>query len=82
MAFIGVGPIGCTPSERVRSKNGDCNIDSNSGSVKLNEGAISLLKEMTAKLGDFSYSFFDTYAAFMEILADPSSNGMKRLIFF
>lgn len=44
--------------------------------MKFNDGVSSLLREMKAELGDFSYSFFDTYAALMEIIENPSSYGM------
>ncbi|CAA7395891.1 unnamed protein product [Spirodela intermedia] len=79
IAFIGTGPIGCCPSERARTNKGDCNVESNYGSMKFNEGVSSVLGEMKAELGDFSYSFFDTYAALMEIIESPSSYGFTEV---
>ncbi|XP_078435067.1 GDSL esterase/lipase At5g55050-like [Wolffia australiana] len=76
---LGTGPIGCSPSKRAPSKNNECDVEFNKPSMKFNTGVISILREMKTELADFSYSFFDTYAAFMEIISSPSSYGFKEV---
>ncbi|MQM23099.1 hypothetical protein Taro_056160 [Colocasia esculenta] len=70
--FVGTGPIGCCPSQRIQNKTGDCHVESNYGSILYNQGVSSLLRVMKSELGDMSYSFFNAYSALMEYIQNPS----------
>uniref|UniRef100_A0A1D1ZGL7 GDSL esterase/lipase At5g55050 n=1 Tax=Anthurium amnicola TaxID=1678845 RepID=A0A1D1ZGL7_9ARAE len=75
IVLVGTGPIGCCPSRRLQNKTGDCNVESNHGSIKYNEAVNSLLQGMKSELGDMTYSFFDTYTVVMEYIQKPATYG-------
>ncbi|KAK1303290.1 GDSL esterase/lipase [Acorus calamus] len=78
-AFVGVGPIGCSPAKRSENSAGDCEEDINSVCTMFNEAVKSLLSSMKTNLPDMSYSFFDTYVADIEYIQNPSKYGFAEV---
>ncbi|KAJ0966180.1 hypothetical protein J5N97_027318 [Dioscorea zingiberensis] len=76
--FIGVGPIGCCPSQRALSETNDCNAVTDNLSILYNKGATSLLAEMKSSCSGFSYSFFDTYRGLLQYIQNPASYGFTE----
>ncbi|KAK1280050.1 GDSL esterase/lipase [Acorus gramineus] len=78
-AFVGVGPIGCSPAKRNGNSAGDCEEDINSMCTMYNEAVKSLFSSMKTDLPDMSYSFFDTYVADLEYIQNPSKYGFVEV---
>ncbi|XP_057724378.1 GDSL esterase/lipase At5g55050-like [Arachis stenosperma] len=76
--IAGIGALGCTPVFRVRNKT-ECVTDGNYWSIKYNEGLQSMLKEWQFENRDITYSFFDTYAAHMDLIQNPASYGFREI---
>ncbi|KAF2285737.1 hypothetical protein GH714_007530 [Hevea brasiliensis] len=75
----GVGPIGCTPSRRMKSKTGACNEEINSMVVMYNQRLKSMLQELNSQLKGVSYSYFDSYAMFENIIQKPATYGFTEV---
>ncbi|KAH7546741.1 hypothetical protein FEM48_Zijuj01G0233600 [Ziziphus jujuba var. spinosa] len=75
----GVGPIGCCPGERYKSKTEECKEDTNELSVKYNEALKSMLEELKIELKDINYSYFDTYSLLLNITKNPASYGFVEV---
>ncbi|KAK1280053.1 GDSL esterase/lipase [Acorus gramineus] len=78
-AFVGVGPIGCSPAKRNGNSAGDCEEDINSMCTMYNEAVKSLLSSMKTDLPDMSYSFFDTYVADLDTFKTHLNMGLLKL---
>ncbi|XP_043690624.1 GDSL esterase/lipase At5g55050 [Telopea speciosissima] len=78
-AMIGVGAIGCCPSQRNQNKSEECNEEANYWTHTYNEGIKTLLKGMKSDYNDINYSFFDTYAMLLNFIRDPATYGFTEV---
>ncbi|KAF3453446.1 hypothetical protein FNV43_RR03886 [Rhamnella rubrinervis] len=78
--IVGVGLIGCTPSERNENKAGGCNEEINRWSIKYNGALISILKNLKSELKDvINYSYFDGFSVMHNIVRKPASYGFEEV---
>lgn len=73
--FVGVGVIGCIPSERNKNKGEQCNEELNHWPVKYNEALKSMLRNLKFELKGINYSYFDGYAVMQNVIQKPSVYG-------
>ncbi|KAJ4981767.1 hypothetical protein NE237_032604 [Protea cynaroides] len=78
-AFIGMGPIGCTPSQRSLNKTGECNEEINYWSHTFNERVKALLEGMKSENNDMNYSFFDAYSQLLDFSQNPDAYGFSEV---
>ncbi|WP_423787579.1 SGNH/GDSL hydrolase family protein, partial [Klebsiella pneumoniae] len=69
---VGIGAIGCIPSQRAQNKSEECNGEVNFGAKNYNDGLKSVLQAFKSELKDINYSFFDAYAAFLNFIQNPA----------
>lgn len=78
--MVGVGAIGCCPSQRHQNKTtGVCKEDTNYWSQRYNEGVKSLLQNMKTELKDINYSLFDTYTVLLTLIQNPAEYGFSEV---
>ncbi|KAJ8427864.1 hypothetical protein Cgig2_015606 [Carnegiea gigantea] len=77
-AMIGIGAVGCCPSQRDKNKTETCNEAANFWASKYNQGLQSVLQEYTAQLKDFQYTYFDTYNVLLNLIQQPAAYGFKE----
>lgn len=77
--IVGIGLIGCTPSERNAKKGEECNEEINRWSTKYSGALVSILKNLKSELKDVIYSYFDSYSAMDNIVRKPASYGIYTL---
>ncbi|OAY55145.1 GDSL esterase/lipase At5g55050 [Manihot esculenta] len=75
----GIGSIGCTPSRRVKTQNQTCNEEINSMAVMYNQKLRSMLQALNSELQGVSYSYFDSYSIFENIIQKPSTYGFTEV---
>lgn len=78
---VGIGAIGCTPSQRVQNKSEVCNEQVNFWATKYNDGLTSVLKAFKSEFKDINYSYFDAYSVFVDFIQNPSTYGTKTSCF-
>lgn len=74
-SIVGVGVIGCTPSERNEQTDRKCNEDANRLSVKYNQALVSMLKSLASELRGINYSYFDGYSVMQNFIQKPTAYG-------
>ncbi|GMN51624.1 hypothetical protein TIFTF001_020772 [Ficus carica] len=77
--FVGVGVIGCIPSERNKNKGEQCNEELNHWPVKYNEALKSMLRNLKFELKGINYSYFDGYAVMQNVIQKPSVYGFSEV---
>ena len=75
LAFNGLPPLGCIPSQRVKSATGECIAQVNSYAVQFNAAAKKLLDGMNAKLPGAQMALADCYSVVKELIDHPQRNG-------
>lgn len=75
VAFNGLPPLGCIPSQRVRSTDGKCLSHVNDYAVQFNAAAKKLLDGLNAKLPGAQMGLADCYSVVMELIEHPEENG-------
>lgn len=78
-AMVGVGAVGCCPSQRNKKSTEECSEEANYWSVKYNERLKSLLQELISELKGMSYSYFDTYSVMLNLIQKPAAYGFKEV---
>ncbi|XBH98950.1 hypothetical protein VPH35_128390 [Triticum aestivum] len=73
--FTGLAPLGCIPSQRVLSDNGECLEDVNLYALQFNAAAKDLLDRLNAKLPGARMSLADCYSVVMELIEHPKKYG-------
>ncbi|CAM0906618.1 unnamed protein product [Alopecurus aequalis] len=76
--FLGIGPVGCTPSLRELSSTKDCIAEANSMAVQYNKAAETVLTGMSAQHPDLHYAFFDSSAALLRYINQPAAYGFAE----
>ncbi|TVU28381.1 hypothetical protein EJB05_19898, partial [Eragrostis curvula] len=75
VAFNGLAPLGCIPSQRVRSADGQCLRQVNEYALQFNAAAKKLLDGLNAKLPGAQMGLADTYSVVMELIQHPEKHG-------
>ncbi|KMS96260.1 hypothetical protein BVRB_000670 [Beta vulgaris subsp. vulgaris] len=75
--ILGIGPIGCTPSARVNTKNEACDEVSNYWASKYNQALLLVLRDLISEFQDFIYSYINIYDLFLNIVEQADSYGFK-----
>ena len=75
VAFNGLAPMGCIPSQRVRSTDGKCLSNVNDYALQFNAAAKKLMDGLNAKLPGAQMGLADCYSVVMELIQHPEKNG-------
>jgi phospholipase/lecithinase/hemolysin len=75
VVFNGLAPLGCIPSQRVRSTDGKCLAKVNAYAVQFNAAARKLLDGLNAKLPGAQMALADCYSVVMELIDHPEKHG-------
>ncbi|KAM4123987.1 hypothetical protein ACB094_01G198500 [Castanea mollissima] len=75
IVFHGLGPLGCIPSQRVKSKNGECLKRVNQWILDFNSSVQKLLASLSQRLPNAKLIFADTYPAVLDLIDNPSKYG-------
>ncbi|CAL5019421.1 unnamed protein product [Urochloa decumbens] len=75
VVFNGLAPLGCIPSQRVRSTDGKCLGNVNAYALQFNAAAKKLLDGMNAKLPGAQMALADCYPVVMELVQHPEKHG-------
>ncbi|KFK33276.1 hypothetical protein AALP_AA6G354100 [Arabis alpina] len=75
--FHGLGPLGCIPSQRVKSKTGMCLKRVNEWVMEFNSKTTKLLDDLNKRLPGATFSFADTYPAVLDLIDNPTHYGFK-----
>ncbi|XP_065861336.1 GDSL esterase/lipase At5g37690 [Euphorbia lathyris] len=77
MVFHGLGPLGCIPSQRVKSKTGECLKRVNEWVLEFNSKVHNLISRLNQTLPNANFLFADTYGDIMDLINKPTAYGMK-----
>ena len=77
MVFHGLGPLGCIPSQRVKSKNGQCLKRVNQWVREFNSRVQKLLVSLNSKLPGAQLGFADSYQIVMDLIVNPQAYGNR-----
>uniref|UniRef100_M4EH78 GDSL esterase/lipase n=1 Tax=Brassica campestris TaxID=3711 RepID=M4EH78_BRACM len=75
--FHGLGPLGCIPSQRVKSKTGMCLKRVNEWVMEFNTRTKKLLEDLNKRLPGAKFAFADTYPAVLDLIDNPTRYGFK-----
>ncbi|XP_041005418.1 GDSL esterase/lipase At5g37690 isoform X2 [Juglans microcarpa x Juglans regia] len=77
MVMHGLGPLGCIPSQRVKSKNGQCLKRVNQWIQEFNSETQKLVASLNERLPNAKLIFADTYPAVLDLIDNPTTYGFK-----
>ncbi|KAK7300684.1 hypothetical protein RJT34_11532 [Clitoria ternatea] len=77
MVFHGLGPLGCIPSQRVKSKRGQCLKRVNEWILQFNSNVQKLINTLNHRLPNATLTFADTYPLVLDLISNPSTYGFK-----
>ncbi|KAK3039314.1 hypothetical protein RJ639_028714 [Escallonia herrerae] len=77
MVFHGLGPLGCIPSQRVKSKRGQCLEQVNQWMLLFNSRVQKLMTTLNRNLPDTQLTFADTYRDVLDLITNPTDYGFK-----
>eukprot|EP00268_Persea_americana_P066164 TRINITY_DN8950_c0_g1_i1.p1 TRINITY_DN8950_c0_g1~~TRINITY_DN8950_c0_g1_i1.p1 ORF type:complete len:405 (-),score=61.35 TRINITY_DN8950_c0_g1_i1:197-1411(-) len=77
VVFHGLGPLGCAPSQRVKSKKGECLKRVNDWVMQFNSRVRKLLQSLTSELPDAGLTYADIYTPVMDLIQKPQAYGFK-----
>ena len=80
MVVHGLAPLGCIPSQRVKSKTGQCLKRVNQWIQEFNSKAKKLVASLNTRLPNATLVFADTYPAVLGLISNPTAYG-KPLLF-
>ncbi|KAK1262988.1 GDSL esterase/lipase [Acorus gramineus] len=72
-----LGPLGCIPSQRVKSKTGGCLKRVNEWVLQFNSRASDLLLSLNSRLPHARMMFSESYDIVYDIIVNPSAYGFK-----
>lgn len=75
MVFHGLGPLGCIPSQRVKSKRGQCLNQVNQWILHFNARVQKLTTTLNRNLPSAQIAFADTYQAVLDLITNPTAYG-------
>ncbi|XP_055823244.1 GDSL esterase/lipase At5g55050-like [Solanum dulcamara] len=78
--IVGIGPIGCTPAQRLLNSSYNCNDEANHWAIIYNKSLQSMLLKLKSKLKqDFSYSYFNIYDFLVDLIQNPTKYGFLEV---
>ncbi|XP_059643712.1 GDSL esterase/lipase At5g37690 [Cornus florida] len=77
MVFHGLGPLGCIPSQRVKSRKGQCLKQVNKWVIQFNSKVQKLINSLNQRLPTAQMAFADTYPAVLDLITNPKAYGFK-----
>ncbi|CAL9009382.1 unnamed protein product [Prunus brigantina] len=77
MVFHGLGPLGCIPSQRVKSKTGQCLKRVNEWVMEFNSKVQKLVASLNRRLPKAKLAFADTYGDVFDLINNPTAYGFK-----
>ncbi|KAK8933676.1 GDSL esterase/lipase [Platanthera zijinensis] len=77
VVFDGLGPMGCIPSQRVHSPDGNCLELLNEWAVQFNSRIQSLIAVLNSQLPGARFSFSNSYDIVLDLIQNPQSYGFK-----
>ncbi|EXC20629.1 GDSL esterase/lipase [Morus notabilis] len=77
VVFHGLGPLGCIPSQRVKSKTGQCLTRVNQWIQEFNSKVKTLVASLNSRLPNANLIFADTYPAVFDLISNPTAYGFK-----
>lgn len=80
MVFHGLGPLGCIPSQRVKSKTGQCLKRVNQWVLEFNSRVQKLLYSLNRRLPNAKLIFADTYPAVLDLIDNPNAYGESNAL--
>lgn len=75
LVLHGLGPLGCIPSQRVKSKKGQCLKRVNEWVQEFNHKAKRLTTTLNGRLPNAQFLFADTYPAVLDLIENPTAYG-------
>ncbi|KAK9105944.1 hypothetical protein Scep_022788 [Stephania cephalantha] len=75
LVFTGIGPLGCIPSQRAKSKQGGCLLRVNQWVSQFNAQVQKLLLALNPGLPGTEFTFADTYPVVLDLIMNPHSYG-------
>ncbi|XP_072953627.1 GDSL esterase/lipase At5g37690-like [Typha angustifolia] len=75
--FSGLAPLGCIPSQRVRSGTGQCLYDVNQYALEFNSQIKKLLTSLNFQLPGANMILADCYSIVMDLIKNPQNYGFK-----
>lgn len=75
MVLHGLGPLGCIPSQRVKSKTGECLKRVNQWILEFNSSVQKLIASLHQRLPNAQLIFADTYPAVLDLIDNPRKYG-------
>lgn len=76
VVFHGLGPLGCIPSQRVRTGTGECLEQANQYALEFNSRVKKLLVALNAKLPGAQMALADSYDIVLDLINNPQRYGM------
>ncbi|KAF3783704.1 GDSL esterase/lipase [Nymphaea thermarum] len=77
IVYNGLGPMGCIPSQRVRTSTGECFESVNSLALKFNSALKAKTKELNSRLPDADFTVADIYSIVLDLIMNPATYGFK-----
>ncbi|KAJ6402422.1 hypothetical protein OIU84_014505 [Salix udensis] len=77
VAFHGLGPLGCIPSQRVKSKTGKCLKRVNEWVLGFNSEVKKLIATLNHRFPNAKFAFADTYGDVLDLIDNPTAYGFK-----
>ncbi|CAL1356846.1 unnamed protein product [Linum trigynum] len=77
VVFHGLGPLGCIPSQRVKSKKGQCLNRVNEWVLEFNARVQKLISTLNGRFPGAKLMFADTYGDVLDLIENPTSYGFK-----
>ncbi|CAL1354192.1 unnamed protein product [Linum trigynum] len=74
----GLLAIGCAPVQRLNTKNYECDQELNSFCNAHNQILRSMLQQFKSDHSDLSYTYFDTYTFFLDLLDNAANYGLTE----
>ncbi|ONK73852.1 uncharacterized protein A4U43_C03F240 [Asparagus officinalis] len=78
LTFLGLGPMGCIPLQRILTTTGNCQESTNKLSLAFNRAASQLLANLSSSLPNASYEFGDAYDFFQDLIVNPQAHGFNN----
>lgn len=80
MIFLGLGPLGCVPSQRAKSTTNECLHQVNEWVIQFNSKVQKLMNVLNVKLNNAQLTFVDTYQDGIDLVENPSKYGKARYL--
>ncbi|XP_011001569.1 PREDICTED: GDSL esterase/lipase At5g37690 [Populus euphratica] len=77
VVFHGLGPLGCIPSQRVKSKTGRCLKRVNEYVLEFNSRVKKLIATLNQRFPNAKLAFADTYGDVLDLIDNPTAYGFK-----